>query len=380
MTENNKFAGIYIHIPFCRKKCGYCDFYSVTNLNILKKFIENLKKEIDIYKDIYRNISFDTIYFGGGTPSILGEKELEEILNKLSKNFSIAKKSEITIEVNPEDIIEKNNYIKALKSLGINRISYGMQSLKRKHLMFLNRYCNVRNIKYALDKIISNFDNINVDIIHSIPGMDIKDLSETLKYVIKLKIPHISTYSLIYEEDTKLFLQVEKKEIKPASSNEEYKQYKYIKETLESNSYNHYEISNFAKDGYESRHNLKYWEYENYLGLGPSSHSFINLERWNNFKNIIRYNISLEKNKLPIERRYKLTKKQIETEIIYLGLRSKGIDLKKIKAFTGIDFKKKFKDSISTLIKNGFAEFSGGRFKLTREGMFLADEIMVKYF
>ncbi len=130
MTENNKFAGIYIHIPFCRKKCGYCDFYSVTNLNILKKFIENLKKEIDIYKDIYRNISFDTIYFGGGTPSILGEKELEEILNKFSKNFSIAKKSEITIEVNPEDIIEKNNYIKALKSLGINRISYGMQSLK----------------------------------------------------------------------------------------------------------------------------------------------------------------------------------------------------------------------------------------------------------
>ncbi len=171
--------------------------------------------------------------------------------------------------------------------------------------------------------------------------MDIKDLSETLKYVIKLKIPHISTYSLIYEEDTKLFLQVEKKEIKPASSNEEYKQYKYIKETLESNSYNHYEISNFTKDGYESRHNLKYWEYENYLGLGPSSHSFINLERWNNFKNIIRYNISLEKNKLPIERRYKLTKKQIETEIIYLGLRSKGIDLKKIKAFTGIDFKEK---------------------------------------
>lgn len=378
--RRKKTAGIYIHIPFCRIKCGYCDFYSITNLNIIDKFLVSLLREIEFYKYQFSDFIYDTIYFGGGTPSVLSEKQLEKILNTLNKYFHIDKKNEITIEVNPEDIIEKPNYLKNLKLLGFNRISYGLQSLKKKHLQFLNRYDNINKLKYGLEETIKHFGNINVDLIHSVLNMQIKDISDTLKYLINIGIPHISTYSLIYEEETPLYIQVEKKKIKPADSNEEYRQYKFIKELLENYQYIHYEISNFAKRGYESKHNLKYWEFENYLGLGPSAHSMMNLIRWNNFRNIISYNVYLKSGKLPIEKKFELTLKDIETEIIYLGIRSSGVDLEKFKRYTGLEFKEKYKDSINFLIRNGYAKFVNDKFKLINDGLFLADEIMIKYF
>ncbi len=381
--KNNKDshkAGIYIHIPFCRKKCGYCDFYSITNLNIVDKFSNSIKKEIKIYNQLYNTFLFDTIYFGGGTPSLLEIKVIEKILNCLYKNFKIDTNTEITFEVNPEDIIEKKDLINNLKKLGINRISFGMQSLQKRHLNFLNRFNNIEKIKFALEKVLKYIINVNVDIIHSIPGMNLKDISNTLKYLIKLNIPHISSYSLIYEEETPLFLKIEQKKVKPLDSDEEYEQYNFIKEILESNNYIHYEISNFAKKGYESKHNLKYWNFQNYLGLGPSSHSMMNLVRWNNYRNIIKYNILLNNNRLPIENEYKLSKSHIETELIYLGLRSSGVDVQKIKYYTGINFKEKYRKSIELLTKNGFAKLFKNKFKLTKEGFFLADEIMVRYF
>ncbi|MCX7834258.1 MAG: radical SAM family heme chaperone HemW [Ignavibacteria bacterium] len=380
INDKDDKAGMYIHIPFCRYKCGYCDFYSITNLDIIDVFVKNLEKEINLYKEQYPDYIFDTIYIGGGTPSVLNVKHIDKILNTLYRCFHFDKDTEITIEVNPEDITEKHLYSKSLKLLGINRISYGLQTLKKKHLIFLNRYKGIKNLKYGLELILNYFDNINVDVIHSIPEMKISELLDTLKYLIKLQIPHISAYSLMIEENTPLCLKVENKEIKPLNSNEEYKQYKFIKELLEENSYVHYEISNFAKKGYESRHNLKYWNFENYLGLGPSAHSMVNLYRWNNFRDIITYNKYLDKNKLPIENKYKLTKKNIETELIYLGLRSQGVDIKKFKLLTGKSFEHKYNKSTKLLIANGFAEYFQDKFKLTKKGFFLADEIMIKYF
>jgi oxygen-independent coproporphyrinogen III oxidase len=375
-----KKAGIYIHIPFCRRKCNYCDFYLITNTSILDRFLNNLKNEIEIFSSEYKIYSFDSVFIGGGTPSILSAKQIERILNALFKNYNISADSEITIETNPEDFIIVPNKLKSFKSVGINRISFGVQSFNNDELIFLTRKHTSEHAIEVIKEAKKYFDNISIDLIYSLPGQNLIQLVKTIDMAIKLDIPHISAYTLIYENETPIFNMLGKMKIKMNNDEFESELYKIFSYKLIKSGYEHYEVSNYAKKGFESKHNLKYWEYNNYLGFGPSAHSFFNGKRWNNFRNIIRYNINLQKNETAIENEHILTDEEKKTEYIMLGLRSKGVNLKRHYEIFGKEFNNEFANSINELTENQFGFFTNEYFKLTEKGYLFVDEICAKYF
>ena len=371
-------SGIYIHIPFCSKRCTYCDFYLITNLNIIDKFLINLKKEITLSSDYYKHHTFDTIFFGGGTPSVLSPHQIEDILNCLHRNYSISADTEVTMETNPEDLLIKN--IGEYRSAGINRLSLGVQSFRDSELKFLTRQHTADEAEFVIKDASEIFDNISLDIIYSLPSQSVSDLDISLSKAIDLGVKHISAYTLTYEERTVLFKSLQRNIVKKNPDSVEAELYAFVSEKLTSNGFEHYEVSNFAKEGYKSRHNLKYWNYDNYLGFGPSAHSFFDLTRWNNFRDIGKYNSFLEKDELPFEDKYEITDKQKHLEYIMLSLRSGGIYFKKYRELFEDDFESKFSGSLNELIKNEFAGKDDERFQLTEKGYTLADEIAAKYF
>ncbi|MBK8550580.1 MAG: radical SAM family heme chaperone HemW [Ignavibacteria bacterium] len=330
-------SGIYIHIPFCSKRCNYCDFYLITNLNVIDKFILNLKIEISLSGESYTQNQFDTIFFGGGTPSVLSHNQIEEIINCLHTHFSISSDAEISMEANPEDFLDKK--VSDYRSAGINRLSLGVQSFVDSELKFLTRQHTSEEAQSVINDAFKYFDNINLDIIYSLPSQSKTDLDFSLSKAIELGIKHISAYTLTYEEKTVLYKSLQKNLVKRNPDLLEAELYSFVSEKLISNGYDHYEVSNFAKKNYQCRHNLKYWQYENYLGLGPSAHSFFNNTRWNNFRDIVKYNASIEKNILPVEELYEVSKDQRHLEFIMLSLRSGGIDFEKYKNLFNVNFK-----------------------------------------
>ena len=371
-------SGIYIHIPFCSKRCTYCDFYLITNLNLLDKFLDNLKKEISLSSDSYRQFQFDTIFFGGGTPSVLSHNQIEDILNHIYENFTISENPEITLESNPEDFLKKD--IRDYYSAGINRLSLGVQSFRDSELKFLTRQHKAEEAKRIVKDAVNVFDNVSLDIIYSLPSQSISDIDHSLSRSIELGVNHISAYTLTYEERTVLYKSLQRDLVKKNPDGVEAKLYAFVSEKLMSNGYEHYEVSNFARNGYQSRHNLKYWNYDNYLGFGPSAHSFFNFTRWNNFRDIVKYNSSLEKGILPAEDKYKVTADQKNLEFIMLSLRSGGIYFKKYQELFEDDFEQKFSGPTNELIKNELAQKDSEKFRLTEKGFALADEIIGKYF
>lgn len=371
--------GLYIHIPFCRKKCNYCDFYLITNLNILERFLENLKNEIFLQSDKFKKHTFDTIFIGGGTPSILTYKQIENLLNQLHKHYKISNNSEITIESNPEDF--QNPYkLKTFKNIGINRISIGVQSFNDDELKFLTREHSSKQTIEILNNAKKYFDNISIDLIYSLPKQNKQNLKKTLDVALNLEIPHISAYTLIYEKETPIFNMLNRKIISKNHEDLESEFYTVFSETLVNAGYNHYEISNYSINGFESKHNLKYWEYNNYLGFGPSAHSFFNKKRWNNFRNIIKYNINLQKYLLAIENEHTLTEEESITEFIMLGLRSKGVNFKNFYELFNINFEKEFSDSIKLLIDKNLGILNKNIFSLNEKGYLIVDEICTKFF
>ena len=373
-----KKAGIYIHIPFCRKRCNYCDFFFTTNLNLLDKFIENLNQEIILASQDYKDAEFDTVFFGGGTPSILSLKQIESILNTFHKEYKISSSNEVSIECNPEDLDNYN--LKELKKIGINRLSLGVQSFIDSELKFLTREHSSKQAEDVIVKAKDHFENISVDIIYSLPHQKKDDVEYSLNKLIEFEIPHISAYTLIYEEKTLLYKQLMKKAVSQNSDTLEAELYEFVSDKLTTEGFTHYEISNFAKEGFESKHNLKYWKYVNYLGFGPSSHSFFNKKRWENFRSIKKYEESLRKGHLPIEKEHTLNKNEMRTEFIMLALRSKGVNFEKYKKLFDEDFKSKYEESINELTKNKYAVMNTGEFKLNENGYAIADEIIAKYF
>lgn len=371
-------SGIYIHIPFCSRRCNYCDFYLITNINVIDKFLTNLKKEISISSELYKNETFSTVFFGGGTPSLLSHFQLDDILNHIHKNFKLKSNGEISIEANPEDFIDKdlNDY----KSAGINRISFGVQSFINSELKFLTRQHTAEEAVSVIQKASECFDNINIDIIYSLPSQTIKDIDYSLSKASELEVPHLSAYTLTYEERTVLYKSYINKLILKNPESTEGEFYSFVSEKLLSEGYIHYEVSNFAKEGYQCRHNLKYWEYGNYIGFGPSAHSMMSGIRWNNYRDIVKYNTLIEKGNLPFEEKYDLTKYQMKLEYIMLALRSKGIIFDKYEKFFGIDFHTEFSDSISKLLKENYALTDNEKFYLTEKGYAIADGILAKYF
>lgn len=376
--------GIYIHIPFCKQKCYYCDFVSYSNkCSEVKEYIESLKKEIEEFD--FSNYKVTSIYIGGGTPSYIDSIYIVEILSELKEklkcNLIEFKDIEITIEVNPGTVNTKklNDY----KKSGINRLSIGLQSTKNDILKKIGRIHTYQEFLeiYKLARE-TGFKNINIDLMIGIPGQKIGDLKNTLQDIIKLEPEHISVYSLIIEENTPIEKMLENGEIKLPDEDLERNMYWYVKNTLELNGYNHYEISNFAKLGKESRHNLNCWNQEEYIGFGVAAHSYLNGIRFSNTINVEEYIQHLENNRkeenIQIEASQSLEDKK--NEFMMLGFRKiQGVDIAR--------FKEKFIDNpiflyrekLNKLVEEGLIEVDLNHIKLTNKGIDLANLVFEEF-
>ena len=371
-------AGIYLHIPFCKTKCIYCDFYSVTKRDdSISQFIDCIIKEIELNKNKLPNYTFDTIFFGGGTPSVLTETQLEKILNALHQYCRLDKNTEITLECNPGEINAKK--LKNFRTLGINRLSIGFQSFNDDILKFLGRLHNAdQSISTYKDAREAGFDNINIDLIYDIPKQKLRDWKNDLFLGTSLEPDHISAYSLTVEQNTALHSMVKNKLVSMPSETIDKKMFLSTIEYLENKNYQHYEISNFCKPRKECQHNLHYWKLEPYLAFGPGAHGFDGKKRWWNKRSLDYYLNSLEKNKSPIESEEILNDKESFNENIMNGLRLiEGINLDKLDKFLIEDIEIYLKPYQE---KWPYLNNKGKNLRLKKEGLLFTDEIIADLF
>lgn len=368
-------AGIYIHIPFCTTRCIYCDFYSDTNTEQINAFVDALCHEAEIRKDeIHEPIQ--TIYFGGGTPSQLDVAHLEKIFRTIYNCFNIDTNPEITIEANPDDL--SINYIAALAALPFNRISIGIQSFDDNELKFLSR----RHSAQAAIAAVKNcqkrgFENISIDLMYGLPRQTMKMWRKNLHNAINLNIQHISAYHLIYEEQTRIFFLLQAGKIAPLNEELSLAMFSTLIEELTKVNFTHYEISNFAKQNFISRHNSSYWKGEKYIGLGPSAHSFDGEARSCNSPSIAGYIFATQQDSLPQEKEY-LSMNDKYNEYILTGLRTMwGINLRQIKNSFGNARHQFCMANAQKYIDNGLLAMDESQtLKLTRDGIFISDSIM----
>lgn len=381
-----KELGIYVHIPFCKRKCNYCDFVSCTRIEMQEKYVESLLKEIEYYKNKIteegrNNFKVTTIYFGGGTPSIINERYIVHILNTIKINFMVDVNAEITIEVNPGTVTREK--ILMYKRAGINRISIGLQSTDDRILKELGR---IHNFDEFLEtyRIVreSEFENVNIDLMLGLPNQDNNLLIKSIEKVISLDPEHVSIYSLILEEGTKYKELVDKGELILPSDEKERDMYWKTKEYLESEGYNHYEISNFAKKGYESKHNSSCWEQENYLGFGVAAHSYFCNKRYNNTDDLDIYieNINREK----FEDNVTINEIQDDNdkmkEYMLLSLRKiEGVSISKFKTKFINNPLYLYRDQIEKLVNNELIEVDLDNIKLTKKGIDLANLVWEEF-
>ena len=369
-------AGIYVHIPFCKVKCLYCDFYSLAEReNSIDKFINAITKEIKISSVDVSNWNIDTIFIGGGTPSILKGQQLEKIISALSQKYDLTRLAEFTLEVNPGEATIED--LKLYESLGINRLSIGVQSFQIQLLKFLTRTHERKDIFKTYNNARSvGFENINVDLIYSIPGQTLNLLEKDLNEVAILHPEHISAYNLTLEKNTELFKMVKKNIVAMPSESVNAGFFERTVKFFKSKNYKLYEISNFSKSDFQCKHNLHYWNIDPYLGFGPSAHSFDLKYRWHNTKNLDSYIKNIDQKK-PVRANIELLSEVNKlNEVIGFGLRmSSGFDIKVIP----IKYRKEFKNKL-TSAKKKFESClveKGHNIKLSEEGTLYADEIIV---
>jgi len=369
--------GIYIHIPFCKQKCHYCDFHFSTSLKYKDDLITALITEIELQKNFLNKEVIETIYFGGGTPSVLSVEELKRILDKVFTKFEVVSNPEITLEGNPDDFtLEK---LKELKQAGINRLSIGIQSFNNEDLVWMNRaHDSNQASKCVKDAQSLGFDNITIDLIYGLPEMSMEAWKTNLKKALALDVQHISAYNLTVEEGTALHHFVKTGKSKPVNDESGAEQFETLINTLEANNFAQYEISNFGKEGFFSKHNSSYWRGKKYLGIGPSAHSFNgNVRQWN-VSNNSKYIKALKENKIPFESE-ELSKEDKYNEYILLGLRTIwGCEFSHIESNFG-------KEGLNAL-KNDLASYkdqiilSEDKFFLNRKGRAFADRIASELF
>lgn len=374
-----KIDTIYIHFPFCKRKCYYCDFYSCNSIEKIDSYCKFLIKEISLAANYYKNNigKINTIFFGGGTPSLIPNTYLNNIIDTLYKTFNINKSIEFTIEVNPGtvDFLKLNEY----KNFGINRISIGAQSFNNLELEFLQRIHNSQDICNTIkNSRKAGFDNINLDFIFSIPIQTIESWQANLNKIIELEIPHISAYSLIFEAGTRLYNDFQKNKITKLSEDTDAILYDTTMEFLQNNGYTHYEVSNYAKNNLKCQHNLNYWYGNNYLGLGASAHSYIDFNRFANYPDIELYQNSILNNHLPISFKEELTKKQRIIEFVFLQLRAEGILYKEFKDVFDIDIVNTVYSDCPELISENLLMINCEYLTLTNKGFLICDEIIMK--
>ncbi len=372
----NEHAGLYIHVPFCRQKCEYCDFYSITRLEQVEEFVEALLAEIALRAAEFREQVFQTVFFGGGTPSLLSEEQLERIWRALQANFQIDPGGEFSIESNPGTLtLEKLIHFRAL---GFNRLSMGVQSFNPAELRFLGRIHSVEEVRENFRNAReAGFRNVNLDLMTAFPGLTGESFRYSMEQALALAPEHISCYTLIFEPGTVFYKKMRSGELNPLNEDEEAAYYELAREMLEAHGYCQYEISNFAR-GREHlcRHNLVYWEHRPYLGLGPSAHSFYRKVRWANKRSLTIYIKSLQKGQLPLDFREELSPEQLMFEYTFLGLRLReGLDTGEFRQRFGMDFQEKYRSAIRKLAENELVEWRDQYLRLSPRGWLVADTV-----
>lgn len=378
-------SGIYIHIPFCKQACHYCNFHFSTSLRYKNELIAALLKEIEIYTSFSGSLNkmtqgpegietvltdhIETIYFGGGTPSICSKDEIQSIIKKINAEFTVSPSAEVTLEANPDDITEEK--LKDWKDAGINRLSIGIQSFFEEDLQWMNRAHNAKQAIDSLQLALNYFQNITMDLIYGTPELTNEKWKQNVEKAISLGIPHLSCYALTVEPKTpldKLIRQHKSPDINPDKQSE---QFLLLMQWMEEAGYEHYEISNFAKPGFRSQHNSSYWQGKKYIGFGPSAHSFDGDARWWNISNNNSYIEAINKGSIPYEKE-ELTATQKINEYIMISLRtSEGLDLSKLNE----TMKYELLTSCRKYIENGLVKRENNFLNLTREGKLLADGI-----
>ena len=372
-------AGIYFHIPFCIKKCSYCDFYSKNDLSTVDELVKAEIQELKFRCNYLDNEIVDTIYFGGGTPSLLDVKSVRELINCVRSEYLVSDRCEITFEANPDDLTEE--YLNGLFDVGINRLSIGIQSFNDDVLKFLGR----RHDSSKLVKIIKiaqkiGFLNISADVIFGIPGFELSAYLDSLDKILDLDVQHISAYSLTIAEGTVLYKQVNKKKLVLLGEDAVLIQFNHTIDKLSTHGFIQYEISNYAKDGFMSRHNCSYWEDIRYLGIGPSAHSYNKVSRQWNISNTGKYcnNINQQKPFYEIEC---LTDIDKYNEYLITGFRtSKGISKKYIIENFDEKFYHYFMDKVDNLFNDNLIFIKEDRISLTRNGIFISDYLLKLFY
>lgn len=373
--------GLYIHVPFCAQKCNYCDFnsYKIEEKNQKTDYLISIRKEMELYKEEFKSKEFTSVFLGGGTPSILTPEELTTLMENIYSNFNIGKDAEITMECNPGTLDKVK--LKAIKSLGINRLSMGLQVTQDHHLKYIGRIHTYEQFeKNYKDAIEVGINNINVDLMYSLPNQSFDEWKETLNKIINLNPSHISAYSLILEEGTKFYDMYLNKEFELNDEEVDINIYNYTIDTLYKNGYHQYEISNYSKEGYECKHNIVYWQCDNYLGLGPGASGYINNYRYSNICDIKGYNKCLEYDKRPIEEKNILSKKDEMEEFIFMGLRmNKGINLDEFYKRFNIDFKHRYNDILDKLKNLNLIIEQNNNIILTQRGREISNTVFVEF-
>ncbi|OPY87277.1 MAG: Oxygen-independent coproporphyrinogen-III oxidase 1 [Smithella sp. PtaU1.Bin162] len=372
---NNKIkAGLYIHIPFCLSKCAYCSFYSIKSISLIPDYLAALRKEIKFYSKSFR--SFDTVYIGGGTPSILSSEHLSDIFSAIHKTYRIDAGAEITMELNPGDT--SLEYLKMLRTIGVNRLNIGIQAFDDKLLKFLGRRHSASQAIAAISTAReAGFGNLGIDLIYGVYGTGIKSWKNTLQKAVSFAPEHISCYQLSLDKKTPLYKKYYREGWSLPDENTERNLFFINASELEKTGYIHYEVSNFAiSENLRSRHNMKYWRHVPYLGLGPGAHSFSGGKRWWNKPSVKKYLITLANGEMPVENSEKLTQEQLQLETIFLGLRTKdGVDLGVYKQKYGLDLLAEKKTMISTLLANKLVRLDNNILSPTCAGMAVADSL-----
>jgi len=372
-------AGIYIHIPFCRQKCHYCNFFSIASVKNREKFLDALIAEIKLQKDYLKGEEVETIYFGGGTPSLLSAAEINRIFNEIQKIHIVSSSPEITLETNPDDLT--GMWINDLNKTPFNRLSIGVQSFSDADLKYLNRVHTGKQALKAIKNVLNaGYENLGIDLIYGIPTLTQKGWLRNLELFLSLQIPHLSAYALTVEPKTALDVLIKKKKLSPVSDDKTADHFQIVMDRMEMAGYTHYEISNFCKDDNYSRHNRNYWTGVKYLGIGPSAHSYDGDSRQWNPSGLNQYLSILEKSELRPQIEY-LTAEQKYNEYILTAIRTVwGIEKDSISKKFGNRILSHFLARVKKYIENECVIWEQGAFKLSRNGKLFADGIAADLF
>ena len=372
-------AAIYIHIPFCNSKCAYCGFYSIPSLKLKERFLEALKQEITTRKDYLHNETVNTIYFGGGTPSLLSVTEIDGLLHLINNTYPVSKNPEITLEANPDTL--SLDYLQSLRQLGVNRLSIGIQSFFDNDLQYLSRRHDSHHARQCIDWAKqAGLDNISIDLIYGLPTSDAEQWNRNLDVFFELDLPHLSAYALTLEPNAILTKQIELGKVPPVNEEDALRDYEILCTRAAENGYLHYEISNFCQHGMHSKHNASYWFGTPYTGFGPSAHSFEGTSRQWNVSSVEKYCARVPEPAVaersrsiegPVFEKEQLSPEQLYDEYVMLRLRTHwGIDLKYMKREMGERFSTYCEKQAQPLIAQG-------RLSQTREFLYLTDAQML---